>query len=202
MSALEKTNYFIIDSFFSVKSSITDLLTGTLTASSNPYKIQTFNKATIQSDSPQLSSQSRGNMKIRKLVLLQASGSTSSNAPNDAITYDTLHIKFPEYFIESGNPNKRIEVEICRLFDLTSTDSYTGEAGMEIAASMHSDIWNINDSADHYICSTNTLYNNPKCYTVGDNRSVFEIWFYKPDGSVIDLDPTKTRAIIEFVLKY
>ena len=184
---LEKTNYFIIDSFFSVKSSITDLLSLPPT----PI-IQTYNKATIQPNAPQLSSQSRGVMKARRL--------TATN--DETINYDTLHIKFPEYFIESGNPNKRIEVEICRLFDMTSSDAYSGETGVEMAASMHSDIWNINDSADHYICSTNTLYNNPKCYTVGDNRSVFEIWFYKPDGSVIDLDPAKTRAIIEFVLKY
>lgn len=183
----EKTNYFIIDSFFSVKSSITDLLS----APPTPI-IQTYNKATIQPNAPQLSSQSRGVMKARRL--------TATN--DETINYDTLHIKFPEYFIESGNPNKRIEVEICRLFDMTSSDAYSGETGVEMAASMHSDIWNINDSADHYICSTNTLYNNPKCYTVGDNRSVFEIWFYKPDGSVIDLDPAKTRAIIEFVLKY
>ena len=183
----EKTNYFIIDSFFSVKSSITDLLSLPPTP-----VIQTYNKATIQPNAPQLSSQSRGVMKARRL--------TATN--DETINYDTLHIKFPEYFIESGNPNKRIEVEICRLFDMTSSDAYSGETGVEMAASMHSDIWNINDSADHYICSTNTLYNNPKCYTVGDNRSVFEIWFYKPDGSVIDLDPAKTRAIIEFVLKY
>ena len=191
----EQSNYFIIDSFFSVKSSITDLLA----ASPRPYQVQLFNKATIQPNSPQLSSQSRTAMKVRRLMTLTSGSISSSN--NDA-NYDTLHIKFPEYFIESGNPNKRIEVEICRLYDMTSTDSYTGEVGMEMTASMHSDIWNINDSADHYICSTNTLYNNPKCYTVGDNRSVFEIWFYRPDGSVIDLDPTKTRAIIEFVLKY
>ena len=184
----EQSNYFIIDSFFSVKSSITDLLS----ASPKPYTVQTYNKATIQPDSPQLSSQSRSTMKVRRLMTL----------PESDINYDTLHIKFPEYFIESGNPNKRIEVEICRLYDMTSTDSYTGEVGMEMAASMHSDIWNVNDSADHYICSTNTLYNNPKCYTIGDNRSVFEVWFYRPDGSVIDLDPLKTRAVIEFVLKY
>ena len=189
MSIQEQTSYFIIDSFFSVKSSITDLLGAT----PSPHQVQTYNKATIQPDSPQLSSQSRGVMKARTLRI---------TADDEAINYDTLHIKFPEYFIESGNPNKRIEVEICRLYDMTSNDPYTGEIGMEMAASMHSDIWNVNDSADHYICSTNTLYNNPKCYTVGDNRSVFEIWFYKPDGSVIDLDPVKTRAVIEFVLKY
>ena len=186
----EQSNYFIIDSFFSVKSSITDLMS----ASPRPFSVQAFNKATIQPNSPQLSLQERGAMKANEFI--------NDEDYEDVIEYDTLHIKFPEYFIESGNPNKRIEVEICRLFDMTSTDPVTGEKGMEMAASMHSDIWNVNDSADHYICSTNTLYNNPKTYTVGDNRSVFEIWFYKPDGSVIDLDPLKTRAVIEFVLKY
>ena len=186
----EQSNYFIIDSFFSVKSSITDLLTVPTSAIANAT-IQTYNKATIQPNGPQLSLQSRGIMKARRLM----TNSSTSGSESD-INYDTLHIKFPEYFIESGNPKKRIEVEICRLYDMTLDEPY------EMAASMHSDIWNINDSADHYICSTNTLYNNPKCYTVGDNRSVFEVWFYRPDGSVIDLDPVKTRAIIEFVLKY
>ena len=191
----EQSNYFIIDSFFSVKSTITDLLAAT----PRPYQVQGFNKATIQSNSPQLSKESRSAMKVRGLLMHSDGGSAD---PPAVVNYDTLHIKFPEYFIESGNPNKRIEVEICRLYDMTSTDAYTGKAGVEMSASMHSDIWNVNDSADHYICSTNTLYNNPKCYTVGDNRSVFEIWFYRPDGSVIDLDPVKTRAVIEFVLKY
>ena len=89
----EKTNYFIIDSFFSVKSSITDLLS----APPTPV-IQTYNKATIQPNAPQLSSQSRGVMKARRLTATH----------DETINYDTLHIKFPEYFIESGNPNKRI----------------------------------------------------------------------------------------------
>ena len=189
----EQSNYFIIDSFFSVKSSITDLLSASPANGLSPLNfvndpmIQTYNKSTIQPNGPQLSLQSRGIMKARRLM---------TSTSDEEINYDTLHIKFPEYFIESGNPKKRIEVEICRLYDMTLDEPY------EMAASMHSDIWNINDSADHYICSTNTLYNNPKCYTVGDNRSVFEVWFYRPDGSVIDLDPIKTRAIIEFVLKY
>ena len=63
MSNTEQSNYFIIDSFFSVKSSITDLLT----ASPRPYTVQTYNKATIQPNSPQLSLQSRGIMKARRL---------------------------------------------------------------------------------------------------------------------------------------
>ena len=168
---MSQDNYFIIDSFFSVKSTV-----------------QTYNKATIQPLRPQLS------LQARKPVALATASSD--------LTYDTLHIKFPEYFTDSHNVHKAIEVEICRLFDMTSIDPYSGETGVELQASMHSDIWNINDSADHYICTTNTLYNNPKHYVIGDNRSVFEVWFYKPNGEVIDLDPSKTRAIIEFVLKY
>ena len=194
-----QSNYFIIDSFFSVKTSLITLYTATATGTSNHQVlrpvVQTYNKATIQANTPQLSKDSRESFKIRSLL---TAPSTNANT----ITYDTLHIKFPDYFVESGNPYKQVEVEICRLFDLTKDDSYTEETGIEMAASMHSDIWNINDSADHYICSTNTLYNNPKCYTIGDNRGIYEIWFYKPDGSVVDLDPLKTRAIIEFVLKY
>ena len=186
-----QSNYFIVDSFFSVKSSISYE-----TATSNAPVVQKYNPATIRPNSPQLDSKGRSAMKVRLL-----STATASSSDSEA-TYDTFYIKFPEYFTESNSHNKQIEVEICRLFDMTAVDSYTGETGVEMSASMHSDIWTANDSADHYICSTNTLYNNPKCYTVGDNRSVFEVWFYKPDGSVIDLDPLKTRAIIEFVLKY
>ena len=194
-----QSNYFIIDSFFSVKTSLITLHTATASGSTinqvlRPV-VQTYNKATIQANTPQLSKDSRDSFKVRTLL-------TAPSTTPTTITYDTLHIKFPDYFVESGNPYKQVEVEICRLFDLTKTDSYTEETGIEMAASMHSDIWNMNDSADHYICSTNTLYNNPKSYTIGDNRGIYEIWFYKPDGSVVDLDPLKTRAIIEFVLKY
>ena len=186
-----QSNYFIVDSFFSVKSSISYE-----TATSNAPVVQKYNPATIRPNSPQLDSKGRSAMKVRLLSTASASSSDSE------ATYDTFYIKFPEYFTESKSHNKQIEVEICRLFDMTATNEYTGETGVEMSASMHSDIWTANDSAEHYICSTNTLYNNPKCYTVGDNRSVFEVWFYKPDGSVIDLNPLKTRAIIEFVLKY
>ena len=178
-----QSNYFIVDSFFSVKSSISYD-----TATSNAPVVQKYNPATIRPNSPQLDKTNKRRLKI-------------SSSDSEA-TYDTFYIKFPEYFTESKSHNKQIEVEICRLFDMTSVDGYTGDLGVEMSASMHSDIWTANDSAEHYICSTNTLYNNPKRYVIGDNRSVFEVWFYKPDGSVIDLDPLKTRAIIEFVLKY
>ena len=184
-----QTNYFIVDSFFSVKSSIFNQV-------SKPT-VQKYNPATIRPNSPQLDNKGRSSMRVRVL-----SNATASDSDSTSITYDTFYIKFPEYFTESKSHNKQIEVEICRLFDMTATNEYTGETGVEMSASMHSDIWTANDSAEHYICSTNTLYNNPKCYVIGDNRSVFEVWFYKPDGSVIDLDPLKTRAIIEFVLRY
>ena len=108
--------------------------------------------------------------------------------------FDTFYCDLPSYFINSTNPNKEIQVLICRVYDL--------ETGFEIQSSMHSDIVMINASADNYVAATNTLYNVPKRYRIGDNRANFKIWFRDIWGNLINLDPKKTRAIVELVLVY
>ena len=108
--------------------------------------------------------------------------------------YNTFYCDLPPYFIYSRNPNKEIQVLICRVYDL--------ENNCEIQSSMHSDIAMINASADSYIAATNTLYPVPKRYKIGDNRSTFKIWFRDLFGVVVSLSPEKTRAVVELVLVY
>ena len=111
--------------------------------------------------------------------------------------WDTIYVDLPTYFINSTNPNKAVEIELARVFDFTSWSE-----GAEMISSLHSDIAEQDASADNYVCATNTLYNNPKSYLVGANKSTIECWFRKIDGTLINLHPNNTRIIIEMVLRY
>lgn len=112
----------------------------------------------------------------------------------NSLLYDTIFIDVPEYFIQSRNPNKTISILQARFFDLTT--------GNPIVASMHSDLVQINASADNYCCSTNMLYPVPITLVLPTNKSKFECWFRDYKGKLIDLDPTKVRLILECILEY
>ena len=118
----------------------------------------------------------------------------SCNCCAGSVKYDTVYIDLPPNFVQSRNPNKNISILLVRLFDLTSNS--------EITASLHSDISRIDSSADHYCCACNLLYTPPKSYPSPDNKQKFECWFRTIDGSIVELDPTKTRFVIELVLEF
>ena len=108
-----------------------------------------------------------------------------------SVIYNTLFITLPEYFTQSRN-QKSISVQLVRLFDL--------QTGQPIDSSMHSNMIQINTSANNYICACNTVYSVPKKYIIGDNTNKFEAWFRKINGSLVDL--SKTRIIVELLLNY
>ena len=108
--------------------------------------------------------------------------------------YDTIYIDLPRYFVLAKNPHKYVSILIVRLFDLTTNQ--------EITSSMHSNLIRTNESADDYCCTCNMLYPIPKKYPMPDNKGKFEVWFRRINGSIIDLDPTKTRCVIELTLEY
>ena len=112
------------------------------------------------------------------------------------LRYDTVYITLPTYFTQSRNANKRIHIQQVKLFDITSDEP------TEINASMHSDIVQINASADNYCCFCNALYPIPPTFTLSDNKSKFECWFRDLKGNLVDIDPTKVRLILETVLEY
>ena len=116
-----------------------------------------------------------------------------SSDSNDT-SMNTIYCYLPPYFVHSRSPNKEIQLLIFRVFDLTT--------GTEIQASMHSDICMMDASADNYIASSSTLYTIPKRYKIGDNRSVFQLWFRDLYGNLLNIQPDKVRIIVEFVLSY
>ena len=110
--------------------------------------------------------------------------------------FDTVYINLPAYFVQSRSPNKRIILLQARLIDISS-DTFT-----PIAGSLHSSLIQMNESADNYCMSTNMLYPVPPSFTLPDNRCRFECWCRSLNGTLIDLDQTKTRLILETVLEY
>ena len=108
------------------------------------------------------------------------------------VKFDTIYIQFPKYFVQSSNTKKYVSILLVRLFDIVNK--------CEITASMHTNLIRTNESADNYCCACNIAYPVPKNYICSDNKDKFETWFRDINGDLIDLDPTKTRAIIECVL--
>ena len=108
--------------------------------------------------------------------------------------YNAITFKLPEYFTNARNPNKTVQVLLVRLYDLATQ--------AKIEGSVHSNLVMSQQSADYYICATNLAYPNPKTYTISDNKAMFDVWFKRVNGSIVDLDPTKTRVIIELLLTF
>ena len=74
--------------------------------------------------------------------------------------------------------------------------------GKELTATMHSDIVQINSSADNYCVATNIAYPHPKKYVLPTAQQQFQVWFRRMDGTIIDVTPSETRVIIEMELEY
>ena len=112
--------------------------------------------------------------------------------------YDTIVIDLPNWFSQSANPEKSIELEYIHLYQyIADTDTWT-----PIPSTMHSDLVQFYKSADNYVCSTNMMYSFPKKFIIGDKKDTFDMWFRDMAGYLIDLDTTKTRVILELVLRY
>ena len=120
--------------------------------------------------------------------------STSSDTLAASVLYDTLYISLPSFFTTAPNSKKSVGIIIARLFDLAECK--------EIVGSIHSTLVQFDASANNYCCSSNLLYSEPKRFTIADNTSIFEVWCRDLNGSIIDLDPAKTRLILELVLEF
>ena len=124
-------------------------------------------------------------------------GTTFDNKCREStpVQYDTLHIKLPEVFTNSGNAFKTVQIYVVHLYDL--------ENRCEIPyASMYSDMIQVNKSADNYCCACNVYHSTPKDYIIADSKAVFEVWFRDIAGTIIDLNPKKTRVIFEMLLTF
>ena len=84
----------------------------------------------------------------------------------------------------------------------TITEVSNNEEWIALASTMHSDLIQFRPSADSYVMSTNVMYNWEKKFYLPTNKSSFDIWFRDMFGRVIELDPSKTRIIIELLLTF
>lgn len=110
------------------------------------------------------------------------------------VKYDTIYITLPPAFINSNNYQKKVSILQVRLFDLTSNTEITG--------SLHSDLVQVDSSADNYCCSTNKLYPIPPTFIIGGRQSKFSCWARSISGELIDFDRHKTRIILELLLEF
>ena len=84
----------------------------------------------------------------------------------------------------------------------TTTEVSNNEEWIALASTMHSDLVQFRPSADSYVMSTNVMYNWEKRFYLPNNKASFDIWFRDMFGRVIELDPAKTRIIIELLLTF
>ena len=97
----------------------------------------------------------------------------------------TLTFTLPQFY-----DLKKIQVLFVRVSD---------ENGL-IIASMHSDISQLDPSADHYVCAANEMYATPKEFEVGSGLQCYRAWFRDGKGDLIQLDDV--RIAIELLLTY
>ena len=110
------------------------------------------------------------------------------------LLYDTIYIELPQYFVVSPFADKSVSILTARLFDLTTESEITG--------SLHSDLVQVNASDDNYCCSVNKLYPIPPTFILAGRKSRFECWCRGIKGDLIELDPQKTRLVIELLLEF
>ena len=84
----------------------------------------------------------------------------------------------------------------------TTTEVSNNEEWVALASTMHSDLVQFRPSADSYVMSTNVMYNWEKKFHIPTNKSTFDIWFRDMFGRIIEVDPAKTRIIIELLLTF
>ena len=66
----------------------------------------------------------------------------------------------------------------------------------------HSDLVQVNTSADYCLGATNVMYSFPKKYIIGNSVQYFNMWFRDMSGKIVDIDPFKTHLIVELILRW
>ena len=205
--------HFIIDSFTSSTSEPTQetettdralmraLPTTLVIPTPSQIPISDSSTVKVSPDKPFIGRTGRKNYKKTSTVTVRAlstgqfrSTTEATETYENSALYDTIWIQLPQYFVNSPNPKKSIDVLMVRVFDVNN--------GVELVASVHSDIVQMNKSSDSYMCAANQLYPIPKKYIMPDNTAVFEVWVRRMDGNILDLDPDQTRVVMELLLKY
>ena len=122
----------------------------------------------------------------------------TATADDSTVIYDTLCFELPDYFTESAFTGKAVELQYIHLLQYSVND----KEWYYVPSTMHSDLVQFRPSADSYVCATNVMYTWTKRFVIPRNMPSFDLWFRDMNGTIINMDPTITRVIVELLLTY
>ena len=151
--------------------------------------------------------------------------------PENTAKYDTLIVDLPTWFSQAKNSAKTVEIECAQVYhrDEYKTkkvpkvddegNPVLDEEGnpveveealpyeeqdpyVQLPCTCHSDLVQVNASADCCIGCSNLMYSFPKKYVIGNAVQSFNMWFRDMSGKIVDIDPYKTHLIVEVILRW
>ena len=152
--------------------------------------------------------------------------------PANTAKYDTLIVDLPTWFCQAKNSAKTVEIEYVQVYHRAEyktekeekRDEATGELVLvekldedgkpiplpdeeqdpytQLMCTCHSDLVQVNTSADCCLGCTNMMYSFPKKYVIGNSVGSFNMWFRDMSGKIVDVDPFKTHLIVELILRW
>lgn len=117
---------------------------------------------------------------------------------NEILLANSVDVDLPPYFAQSKCSRKIIGVQ-----KITVYQKKHGE-WQPVNCSVHSDSF-VRENAffDFFVCLANTdMYSSPKEFVIGDSAGEFTFWLRDTAGKIMDVYPTKTKVIMELVLKF
>ena len=150
--------------------------------------------------------------------------------PENTAKYDTLIVDLPVWFSQAKNSAKTVEIECAQVFHreyktkkvpkvdddgnpVLDDDGNPVEVEealpyeeqdpyVMLPCTCHSDLVQVNASADCCIGCSNLMYSFPKKYVIGNAVQSFNMWFRDMSGKIVDIDPYKTHLIVEVILRW
>jgi hypothetical protein len=119
-----------------------------------------------------------------------------SKTSTDPVLFDTLQIDLPIAFVSSNN-EKYITVNNARALNVETDHPYD-----IFAAACYSNLIQDNPYGDYFLTFCDEKKPFLKRIPIYDARTRFNIWFKGAKGHIIDLDPRKTRIVIELLLDF
>ena len=117
---------------------------------------------------------------------------------SDLLLANTVTVDLPDYFVQARSSRKIVGVR-----KITVYQKRRGE-WQPVNCSVHSDTFVRSDACfDFFVCMGNVdMYSAPVEAVIGDSEPTFTFWLKDAAGNVMDVYPTKTKVIMELILKF
>ena len=108
-------------------------------------------------------------------------------------------IDLPDYFYQARNSGKTVGIEC-----VTVLQKHHGKWEPVPNCTVHSDSFaRTNANYDFYICQGNYSYHStPRVFVIGDAEATFRFWLRDSSGDDMEMYPTRTKVIMELILRY